>query len=349
MPALRFDQAPANLCILRLSAIGDVTHILPVIATLQQQWPDTRITWIIGAVEYELVRSLSGVEFIVFNKKNGFSEYLALRKKMADRRFEVLLMMQVALRASLLSLLIKARYRIGYDKKRARDFQSLFSNSTIEGPDRVHVLDTFFQFIEKLGIRERCMNWLIKPAASDREFAQGIVNNKPAVVINPCSSVRKNNWRNWPEERYAAVVDHLVKSGHQVILSGGRTSQEQAFSKTIEQLSKHEVINLVGKTTLMQLLALLQKSRFMIAPDTGPAHIGTAAGIPVIGLYASSNPLRTGPYNSQSHLINAYPEALQTYLSITPEQARWGQRVRHPGVMHLISVEEVIHKILSLD
>lgn len=345
MSALQFDSPPASLCILRLSAIGDVTHVLPLIATLQQQWPETKITWIIGAVEYELAKSLTGVEFIVFNKRNGFAEFRSLRRKLTARRFEVLLMMQVALRASLLSLLIRARYKIGYDKKRSRDFQSLFCNQTIEGPDRVHVLDTFFQFIEKLGIRQRNMDWLIKPAAADMDFAHDIIRNKPTVVINPCSSVRKNNWRNWPEERYAAVVDYLVQRGYRVILTGGPSTGEELFSQQVKTFCKQPVTNLVGKTTLPQLFAILTQAKCLIAPDTGPAHIGTVAGIPVIALFASSNPLRTGPYNSQSSLINAYPEALKNYVSLTVENARWGQRVRHPEVMNLIPVKSVIDKL----
>ena len=71
----------------------------------------------------------------------------------------------------------------------------------------------------------------------------------------------------------------------------------------------------------------------------------TVAGIPVIGLYASSNPLRTGPYNSQSMVVNAYPAALQKYKQKSVDQASWGERVRNPQVMEMISVEEVLLKI----
>ncbi|MCK5663356.1 MAG: hypothetical protein KAI17_07710, partial [Thiotrichaceae bacterium] len=78
MSAIIFQQPPESLCILRLSAIGDVTHMLPVIATLQQQWPDTKISWIIGTIEYQLVKSLPNIEFIIFNKSNGLAEYKKL-------------------------------------------------------------------------------------------------------------------------------------------------------------------------------------------------------------------------------------------------------------------------------
>jgi len=345
MTALSFSQPPASLCILRLSAIGDVTHLLPVVATLEQQWPETRITWIIGSIEYQLVKSLPGIEFIVFDKRNGLKEYSALRKKLARRDFDILLMMQVALRANLISLLLKADIKIGYDRQRARDFHGFFCNQHIEGPDRVHVLDTFFQFIEKLGIRERTMDWLLKADEPSRKFAQELIGHQPAVVINPCSSLRPNNWRNWPEASYADLIDYLGGKGIRVIISGGPAEAEREFIQRILDGCQTKPVNLVGKTSLMQLLALLEQARCLIAPDTGPAHMGTVAGIPVIGLYASSNPSRSGPYNSQSVLVNAFPEALQKFSQKTPEQARWGERIRHPQVMNLITVKAVIEKV----
>lgn len=342
MSELCFDKPPASLCILRLSAIGDVTHLLPIIATLQQQWPQTRITWIIGRLEHQLVKDLPDIEYIVFDKRNGLSEYRKLNRTLGKRKFDVLLMMQVALRANLISLITRATYKIGYDAARARDFHKLFCQQAIEGPDRVHVLDSFFQFLEKLGIRQRKMDWLIKADDTASAFAQEIINNQNTVIINPCSSARANNFRNWSESNYAHVVDYLMNKGINVVLTGGPDSMEIEFSQRIVELCQQSPVNVVGKTSLMQLLALLEQAQCLIAPDTGPAHMGTAAGIPVIGLYASSNPLRTGPYNSQHYLVNAYPAALQKYNHKSIDQARWGERVRNPEVMQMISEQAVI-------
>ena len=345
MSALKFDRPPKSICILRLSAIGDVTHVLPIIATLKQQWPETRITWIIGKVEYPLVKSLNDIDFIVFDKRNGFGEYRKLRQTLKGVNFDVLLMMQVSLRANMISLLIRAPIKIGYDKSRARDFHSLFINQNIDGPARVHVLDTFFQFLEKLNINNRAMNWLLTIDESDRDFAHQIIGDTPTVIINPCSSARKNNWRNWPTQHYAEVINYLTQNNIQVVLTGGPSSMETGYASDIAQACRQPPINLVGKTTLPQLLALMQQARCLIAPDTGPAHMGTVAGIPVIGLYASSNPLRTGPYNSQACSVNVYPETLKKYNQKSVEQARWGARVRHQDVMKSISVESVLARL----
>ena len=345
MPGLYSDQPPKSICLLRLSAIGDITHMLPVVATLKTCWPDTKITWIIGSVEHSLVKSISGIDFIVFSKKNGLSELSSLKQKLAGRHFDLLLMMQVSLRANLISLIINAHHKIGYDKARSRDFHNLFINHSIDGPSRVHVLDTFFQFLDKIGISDRKMDWLLKSSESDLEFSQSLVPDNPTVIINACSSARKNNWRNWPIESYAAVINFLSQHNYQVVLTGGPSSQEVDYSNQISATCKTKPINLVGKTSLPQLFAIMQRALCLIAPDTGPAHMGTAAGIPVIGLYASSNPERTGPYNSQHILVNCYPAALEKYNHNTADNVSWGARVRHPDVMNLITVDDVIDRL----
>jgi heptosyltransferase I len=348
MPRLPLSEPPESLCLLRLSAIGDVTHVLPLIATLRQFWPQTRITWIIGKLEHQLVRQLEGVEFIVFDKSRGIDAYRELKQRLRGRHFDVLLAMQVALRANLLGRLIPADLRLGFDPARARDFHSLFVNARIQGPPRVHVLDGFFQFLETLGIGGRRMDWLLRANEQERAWAAEQIAGEPTVVINPCSSARRNNYRNWPAGRQARVIDWLHERDIRVILTGGPDAAERAFADEITRLCRQAPQNRVGQTTLGQLLALLEQARALVAPDTGPAHMGTVAGIPVIGLYASSNPLRTGPYNSLEYCVNAYPEALRRYNGKRIEQARWGERVRDPRVMELIGVDQVIERLCAV-
>ena len=103
-----------SICILRLSAIGDVTHVVPVINAIQKHLPQAKITWIIGKLEARLLNGLQGVEFIVFDKKGGFDAVRQLRRSLKGRKFDALLHMQVAARANLLSKLIKAPVRIGW-------------------------------------------------------------------------------------------------------------------------------------------------------------------------------------------------------------------------------------------
>ncbi|MEE3216035.1 MAG: glycosyltransferase family 9 protein, partial [Pseudomonadota bacterium] len=134
---------PAHIGVLRLSALGDVCNLVPTVRALQRQWPEARITWIIGKGEHSLLTGLSGVEFIVYDKSTGLKGMRALWRELADTRFDVLLHMQQALRASVLSLGLKADVRVGFDPARAKDRQYWFTHRQLAPRDRAHVLESF--------------------------------------------------------------------------------------------------------------------------------------------------------------------------------------------------------------
>ena len=138
------NTAPRSLCLLRLSALGDATHALALVRALQRGMPGLAITWIIGKGEARLLEGLDGVEFIVFDKKAGLAGFRELRGKLAGRRFDVLLHLQLALRAGLASTLVRADRRIGFDRARSKEGHSLFINERIAAGGH-HVLDAHGQ------------------------------------------------------------------------------------------------------------------------------------------------------------------------------------------------------------
>ena len=347
---LPFQSPPDHLCVLRLSAIGDVCHTLAVVRSIQAHWPQTKITWIIGALEASLLADIPGIEFIIFDKKKGWAAFAALRRALRGRTFDALLDMQVALRASLASLLISSPLRIGFDRARAKDLQWLFTNHRIAAQPREHALDALFGFAHVLGVREKILRWDIPIPTAARLFAQQQLPSEQAtLIISPCSSARVRNWRNWSAQRYAQVADFAVEQhGMRVLLTGGPTSLEREIGAQIMQLARHAPQNLIGQTNLKQLLALLERGTVVISPDSGPAHMATCVGTPVIGLYATSNPLRTGPYMSQRWVINKYPEAVRADEGKSVDEVSWGQRVRRPDAMDLIAVDEVTNKLTEL-
>jgi len=154
---------PRSICLLRLSALGDVTHVLPLVHTLRTAWPDTALTWVIGRGEYRLLEGLAGVEFAVYDKTSGWAGMRALRRELRQRvpggGFDVLLHMQVAARANLLSAWIPARQKIGYDRAKSKDLHGLFVDTRIPARDGQHVLDTLGSFCEPLGLKQREVVW----------------------------------------------------------------------------------------------------------------------------------------------------------------------------------------------
>ncbi|MDH5485061.1 MAG: glycosyltransferase family 9 protein [Gammaproteobacteria bacterium] len=347
---LPLTTPPESICILRLSAIGDVTHLLPTLRSIQHQWPDTKITWIIGRTEYQLVKDIDDVEFILFDKSAGLSAYRTLYQQLRGRRFDVLLHMQISLRASLASLLIRAPIKLGFDAPRSKNLQRFFVNHRIQcDRPRLHVLDTFLCFARTLGIKQDVIEWAIPLSDEDRAFAQQVLANGKAIAINACSSNRARNWRNWDSQSYAAIIDY-VKQRYQLdtVLTGGPAIEEKDYARKISDACQHKPLDLVGRTTLKQQAAIFSKVELVIAPDTGPMHVANALGKPVIGLFATSNPYRTGPYSNLHNTVNCYPEALEKEYGLSVDDAKWGKRVRNPEALALITVEQVQQRIDAL-
>src|SRR4029078_2090652 len=217
MSSRSFDSPPASVCILRLSAIGDTCHVLPIVRTLQRAWPDTRFTWIIGRVEAKLLGHIPDIEFIVLDKKSLAGSYRLLREKMRARHFDGLMHMQLALRASLLSTLVPAKIKLGFDRKRARELQWLFTSNRIRPTERQHVMDSLFGFAEKYHVYEKLLRWDIPIPESARTYAQGVIPEYTKTIsISPCSS---HPMRNWRAEYYAQVADYAVSAlGMPVVL-----------------------------------------------------------------------------------------------------------------------------------
>jgi heptosyltransferase I len=338
---------PRTLCILRLSALGDTCHVVPLIRTLQQAWPATQLTWIIGKGEARLMQLIEGVEFITVAKHSVSGSRRALRAQLAGRRFDVLLHMQLALRASLLAQCVPATIKLGFDRPRARELQWLFTNARIAARRREHVLDSFFGFSAALGIPERLLRWDLPLPEEARAYAARLIpDTQPTLVISPCSSHALRNWR---AERYAAVAAHAIhRHRMRVILAGGPSELERRTGAAIEQASGVPLVNQIGQDTLPQLLALLARATVLLTPDSGPAHMATMVGTPVIGLYAATNPARSGPYLSRGWCVDAYARAARAFRGCDAAELPWTHKIEEPGVMDLISVEEVSARLDQL-
>jgi heptosyltransferase I len=336
-----------RIAVVRLSALGDVTLTLPVVETLKQALPQTKITWITGSIAYRLLEGYPGVEFMVFDKAKGLSAYLDLRRRLRGRRFDVLLAMQASWRANFIYPLISAPLKIGFDRERASDNQWLFTNRRIPFA-RQHLLDSFFTFLEPLGIRERVLRWHLPLSEADHAWAAAQVprGEVPVLAVNPGVSKIE---REWPLERYVEVIRMAQgRWGAQVILTGGPGSRERAAGARIAEAVPTRLVNLIGATTIKQLAAVLARSDCLLAPDTGPVHVACAVGTPVVGLYAVAPPELSRPYLYPELVVNRYPEAARAILRRDPQTLRWATRVRRGDPMRLIEVDDVLPKIAQV-
>ncbi len=339
------SKSAYRLAIFRLSALGDATHMVPMIRTIQRQRPDWSITWIIGKAEARMVQGLENVELIVFDKHSGLAGLRALRQQLKERKFDVLLQMQLALRANLASRLIHAKRRIGYDHARSKEGHWLAINERI-APGGHHVLDAFAQFLLPLGLVQDQVQWQIPIPDEARQWAaQQLPDAQPTLLISPCSS---HMLRNWQPDRYAAVANHALTRGWKVVLCGGPSMLEREVGDAITAHMHKAPLDLIGKDTFKRFLALCERASALLGPDSGPVHMANAVGTKVIGLYACTDLLRCGPYSDLRWSVDHYRQAAEQFLKIPYEKVRWGKRIEFPGVMDLISVEEVIEKFEAL-
>ncbi len=338
MPLL--TTAPKSLCILRLSAIGDVCNAVAAVQAIQRQWPATKITWITGKLEAQLIGDLDNVRVVVFDKKQGWKAYTQLWNQLKGEKFDALLHMQYAIRASIVTLGIKARYKLGFDAKRSQDFQAWFTNVQVPSPQQPHVLDGLLAFAKTLGAEDITPRWSLHYSDADRCWAETqLTSRTKQLVIVPGAS---KGYKNWTAQGYAEVIKHAQQLGWNIILAGSPAKIEVDLAEAIEQQLTTPVTNLVGKSSLKQMLALIDLANLVIAPDTGPTHMANAMSTPVIGLYAHHNPLRTGPYCYRDYVVSVYEEALLAETGKKPEQLNWRTRVKDEKAMERIKSQDVI-------
>jgi heptosyltransferase I len=338
---LSFKSPPPRVCLLRLSAIGDTCHALAALRAFQSAWPQTRFTWLIGAVEARLMSAIvPDVEFITFDKRHMGRELLRLRRVLAARPFDLLVNLQLSLRASLVSSLVRSPVKLGFDRARARELQWLFTNARIAPAQCEHVLDSFMGFVRACGITPGTPRFDPLLPAAARDYGERIVPDaRPTLLISPCSS---HALRNWSAERYAAVAEHAHQHhAMRVVLVGGRSALEREMGEQIRARSAATIVNQIGKDTLPQLLGLMQRSSALLSPDSGPAHMATLVGLPVLGLYAATRSARAGPYLSRRWCVDKYAEAARRFYGKGADELPWPLKIEKPGVMDLIEVAEV--------
>jgi heptosyltransferase I len=337
-------EAPQSLCILRLSALGDVSHVVPLVRTVQRQWPQCAITWIVGAFERRLVGDIEGVEFIPFDKRGGLAALRSLRATLHGRRFDALLLMQLALRANIVSTAVRTDVRVGYDRARSKEGHGLFVNRRIPARAGQHVLDALGSFTEPLGLVRDAVRWDLPIPDEARAFAaQALPADVPVLIVSPCASHPRRNWR---PERYAALIDHAAQvHGMHVVLCGGPSAAERAMGDAILAQTRSAPQDLIGKDTIKRALALFERAAIVVSPDSGPVHMANAVGTPVLGLYAATDPGRSGPYSDRRWCVDRYDAAAQRFLGKPASALRWGTKIEHEGVMDLIGTQDAIERL----
>ncbi|AKQ34011.1 glycosyltransferase family 9 protein [Candidatus Coxiella mudrowiae] len=337
-----------SIGILRLGALGDVCLTVPLIRALCRHLPHIELHWIISRPFFSLVRGLANVNFIVLDKPKSLSDYWRCYQQLKSCPLDVLLVPQATLRSNILCFLTKAKIKYGYEKLHSRDLQYYFVNRTVAARPE-HLVESFLRFAEPFGVTDKNIEWGLPIEEKDYEWAKAQLNSYDGRWLAICPATSKEE-RNWFSDRYATVVNYLTKKrwDFNVVLVGGPSAVEKQMAEEINRQLIKPALNLVGKSSLKQLAALLSEVDVLLSPDTGPLHIAQAVGTPVMGLYAVAPPEKTGPYFSQRLVINKFPQAVKTILRKDPSKITWHERVHSREAMALISVDEVRDQLEKL-
>src|SRR5688572_15067805 len=326
----------ARVLVVMMSAVGDAVHVLPVLNALKRHDPSLHLTWVLQPGPASLVRGHPAIDDIVpFERGGGWRAYADLRRRLAGRRFDLVLDLQVYLKASLVTALAHAPVRLGFDRARARDANWLFTNRRIPPHPPQHVQDQYFEFLHALGVPHEPVEWLLGPWEHERPAQRAFFEplDRPAAALVIGSSHKE---KEWTPECWALLADALVeRHGLLPVLVGGRSERERATERAIASLARTPVISTLG-IPFRDLVGVLDGCALAVSLDTGPMHIAVALGTPTIALVGYTNPKRTGPYRFRDLLVDAYGDPGEDY----PISLR-----KRRGRMARIRVDDVLAKV----
>lgn len=301
-----------NILIVKLSAIGDVIHAMPVAHAIKETYPEAHITWVVEPPAYDLLAMNPDVdEIILFKKKEfksigGFIEnYGPLKREIQKRNYDAVLDLQGLFKSAAIAYLAKAPRKLGMCNM--RELSDKISQPVIGANAKGHIVERYLDVARAIDCKaENAEFSLIVP---DREadltrmrFSQAGANmGNPYVVLAVGA-----NWPNkrWPEENFAKLADWLYTKRLIPVLVGGGVVDEQRAA-AISAQSEIPPVNLVGQTNLKQLAYTIQQAQLVIGGDTGPVHLAAGLKVPTIMLMGPTNATRNGPYGQLANAIEA--------------------------------------------
>lgn len=304
-----------KIAIVKLSALGDVIHALPVARALRRACPEAELTWIVEAREYAVLRDHPDLDRVIpvstrlwrrlIWRRGGRREVWAklgrLRARVRAAHFDVALDLQGLLKSGVLTAYTGAPLRVGFSAARCRErLNALFTNRRVTPPpEATHVVEQYLSLLAPLGIRGVRPEFHVplRPAAEramdDVLTQHGLKPRDRIVAVNPGAGRPE---KRWPVTHWRALAERLGgETGARVLLLWGPDEVHMARQIAVG-LSTRAI--LAPPTDLDELTALLRRCSLLVAADTGPLHLAAAVGTPCVGLYGPTRAERNGPYGT---------------------------------------------------
>jgi len=324
----------ARILIVRLSAIGDVLHGLPVLNALRDALPQAFLTWVVEGRTAELLRGHRALDELVALPRRWLKSprtVFDLRRRLRGMCFDVTLDLQGLSKSAIAARLSGAPWRIGFAGQDGREISRWLNNDLVPAT-RTHVVDRNLELIKPLGIFNSAVRFDLEDAPPEANAAFAMLAaarlTDRFAIINPGAG-----WTSklWPAERYAAVAQWLGRARDLRSLVVWAGEQERRWGEEIVAGSGGSAV-LAPATSLPQLAALARRATMFIGSDTGPLHLAAAVGTPCVGLFGPMPAERNGPYGAQHVAVQ------KICLSGTSRD----RRTAGPESMEAISIEHVL-------
>jgi ADP-heptose:LPS heptosyltransferase len=326
---------PQNILIIKPGAIGDLLHITPTIRALKTKFPNSRIDVMVGSRDAEcLFENNPHINRVMFFDRKGehrrWKNFYMLCKNVGSSGYDLVINFQRStFKVWLLVLSANSRRILVYHKSRKH---------------LIHAVLNHLETVSPLGIAATQQDPALElyPSAEDLRLANAVLRaagifGKRLIAFNLGASNRIKCWR---PASFALLAERLTAiEDVAVVLIGGRAELDLAAQ--VMAVSRVQPCNLVNCLTLTQLGALLQQCHLLVSGDTGPLHLCTAVGTPVIALFGAIDPKRTGPVG-KGHVVISHPE-----LSCVPCNDKLCRHNPELECMDLITVDEVFNAVVT--
>jgi lipopolysaccharide heptosyltransferase I len=294
---IELPAEPRRILLIKPSAIGDVVHTLPVLHLLRKRWPDAHIAWLVTPACAGLIEGHPLLSETILFDRPGYARswrdpssafgLLAFHHQLRRGEFDLVIDLQGLFRSGWLAWQTRAATRVGF--KNAREFAPLFYTHRVDvGTPEQHATQRYLKVAAELGCDAGDVQYPFHVTADDRTKVSELLGGIERYAV----MLPGTNWatKRWPVERFAGLVQPMrERLDLQTIVAGG--PDDFALGETIGG-----AVNLAGRTSLRQLVALVERAAVVIANDSGPMHIAAALKRPLVALYGPTNPVRTGPF-----------------------------------------------------
>lgn len=300
---------PQRVLITRLSAIGDCILTIPTAVRAKQLWPDCELTWIVECGAYQLLEQHPAIDEVLriepgWLKRPG--EWMALRRELRNRDFDLVLDPQGLTKSAMLGWFSGSRTRVGFDYTHARELAPLLANRRVQRTAR-HMVDSYLQVLSPwTDIRPGEGEFQMPVYGPEALTASRMVSelglaNHPWIALNPGAG-----WstRLWPVQRFGMLARELFRERGIRSLVFWSGESELLLAKVIEEVSCGAA-TVAPKTSLTEMLELLRHSTLMVTGDTGPLHMASAVGTPCVSLHGPTWSDVSGPYGNRHIAIQS--------------------------------------------